>query len=94
MIVRIVRMHFKAENVEAFLKIFNGSRNAISSVEGCTHLELLQDADHPESFATISHWKDIRYLQQYRESELFKKVWSQVKVLFSKPAKAFTLKKY
>jgi quinol monooxygenase YgiN len=94
MVVRIVRMHFKKENVEAFLHLFNSNRNAIGSVEGCTHLELLQDADHPESFATISHWNDIRYLQQYRESELFKNVWRNVKVLFSKPAEAFTLKNY
>jgi quinol monooxygenase YgiN len=87
-------MHFKQEGVDTFLKIFQKNRTAIRNVRGCTHLELLKDLNHPSVFTTLSHWDDARDLESYRNSELFKEVWGQVKVLFSSTPQAFSLEKF
>lgn len=87
-------MHFKAENVEAFLKIFEENKEAIRHFPGCTHLELLKDASHENVFTTLSHWNEASDLEEYRKSAFFKGVWAQVKVLFSENPQAFSLEKF
>jgi len=94
MIIRIVRMHFEDEGVEAFLEIFQIHKNAIRKVKGCTHLELLKDVNHPNVYTTLSHWKKAGDLEAYRNSELFKEVWGKVKPLFTVHAQAFSLEKF
>ena len=94
MIIRIVRMHFEDEGVEAFLEIFQIHKNAIRKAKGCTHLELLKDVNHPNVYTTLSHWKKAGDLEAYRNSELFKEVWGKVKPLFTTHAKAFSLEKF
>ena len=94
MIILIVRMHFKEENAEAFLEIFQKHKNAIRRVKGCTHLELLKVVNHPNVYTTLSHWKRDSDLDAYRNSELFKEVWGKVKPLFTTHAQAFSLEKF
>jgi quinol monooxygenase YgiN len=84
-------MHFQPANVDDFLEIFQRTKDAIRNRKGCLHLELLRDAGQENVFVTISHWKDKSDLDQYRSSELFKKVWARVKPLFSQPTEAYTL---
>src|SRR6478736_6528797 len=94
MIVRIVRMHFRASEVTTFLQIFEANKEAIRNFPGCTHLELLRDFSNQATFTTISHWNDAADLEEYRKSELFKGVWARVKVLFSENPQAFSLDKF
>lgn len=94
MIIRIVRMHFLAGKETEFLAIFNLHMKDIRHVAGCSHLELLKDADVAGSYTTLSYWQDRSYLALYRNSPLFKEVWAQVKPLFSKPAEACSLEKF
>jgi quinol monooxygenase YgiN len=93
MVIRIVRMHFRAEDVNTFLTIFNENKEAIRNFPGCTHLELLSDLKAPNTYTTLSHWNDPSNLEEYRQSELFNSVWDRVKKLFSARPEAFTLKK-
>lgn len=94
MIVRIVRMHFTSEGVSSFLEIFEKNKKAIRNFEGCTHLELLKDAHDPTIYTTLSHWQEVKNLENYRTSALFETVWKQVKPLFSARTQAFTLEKF
>lgn len=94
MIIRIVKMHLAPDSVDEFLEIFTRTKDAIRSMPGCTHLELLRDPHHPNYFATLSHWHDSESLDHYCNTELFRSVWGRVKVLFSKPAEAFSLEKF
>jgi quinol monooxygenase YgiN len=93
MVVRIVRMHFRADAVERFLKLFNENKDAIRSFRGCTYMELMKDIRALNTFATISHWDSPEDLDLYRQSALFESVWAQTKPLFSGKAEAFTLEK-
>lgn len=94
MLIRIVMMHFSQSGVEQFLQIFNDNKQAIRNVEGCSHLQLLKDVHDPLRYTTLSHWDSAESLERYRNSELFKKVWSRVKMLFSERSQAYSLEKY
>lgn len=94
MLIRIVRMHFTAAGVDEFLEIFNANKMAIRNFEGCTHLELLKDLDDPNTYTTLSHWRDGQSLENYRKSELFGSVWGRVKTLFAERTQAFSLEKF
>ena len=87
-------MHFTDAGVEEFLQIFRENQDAIRNFPGCTHLELLKDADDATSYTTLSYWDHPASLEAYRKSELFNKVWGQVKTLFSQRSIAFSLEKY
>lgn len=94
MIIRIVRMHFTDAGVEEFLEIFNANKTAIRNFPGCSHLQLLKDADDPNTYTTLSHWDGPQSLENYRKSELFGSVWGRVKTLFAERSQAFSLEKF
>lgn len=94
MIIRIVRMTFKPEEVDSFLELFEGSKSQIRHFEGCMHLELLKDASHPCIFSTYSKWKNEESLNAYRKSSLFGKVWPATKTKFAEKPVAFSLTEF
>ncbi|NQX81370.1 MAG: antibiotic biosynthesis monooxygenase [Flavobacteriaceae bacterium] len=91
MINRIVKLTLKADKIEEFKKIFSENKKAISSFEGCIYLEILQDIDNENVFFTYSHWQEAKYLEMYRNSDLFIGIWSKVKPFFSDKAQAWSL---
>ena len=91
MIKRIVKLTFRKNEIEAFEKIFEESKNKIKAREGCLHVELLQSADSPNIFFTFSLWENEKALDNYRHSELFITTWAKTKVLFSEKATAWTV---
>jgi heme oxygenase (mycobilin-producing) len=91
MIIRIVRMTFRPEEVATFRELFAGWGPQIRAFPGCRHLELLHDVNDPQVFFTYSHWDDDLALDAYRGSEIFASVWPTVKTLFAGPASAWTV---
>jgi len=91
MITRIVRMEFQLAHVDDFLVHFDGIKNLIRNFPGVMHLELHRDATHSQVFYTYSKWKSEDDLEAYRDSELFKVAWAQVKVWFGAKPLAFSL---
>jgi quinol monooxygenase YgiN len=93
MIIRVVRMTFREESVVDFLHNFEANKEKIINFPGCRYLELWQDESHQNIFMTYSHWESEESLDQYRDSELFKTVWSYTKTLFAAKPMAFSAKK-
>ena len=91
MIKRFVKMTFKPEYIQDFKTLFNYKKEFIAAMEGCSHVELLQDINDPNIFFTFSIWEDSKYLEAYRQSELFKDVWAKTKVLFADKPEAWSL---
>ena len=87
-------MTFQPEAVEAFLEVFEESKEKIRNFPGCHHLELLKDYTADNIFSTYSLWDDEAALDAYRHSDLFKSVWAQTKPKFSAKPIAFSSKKY
>ncbi len=91
MIVRIVRMQFRAGEVENFLSLFEERKQQIRHFEGCQHLELWQDTHNSHIFFTYSIWQSEAHLNHYRFSPLFKDTWSKTKALFADKPEAWSL---
>jgi len=83
-------MTFRPEAVEEFRTLFNSKKELIAAMEGCSHVELLQDVDNNAIFFTYSLWEDPGYLEAYRNSALFKEVWARTKVLFDAKPEAWS----
>jgi quinol monooxygenase YgiN len=91
MITRIVRMTFQKGKTEEFLHIFHSSCEKIRGSEGCTELKLYRDVDDPDIYITYSIWESVKHLNNYRNSELFKETWANVKPLFAAKPDAFSM---
>lgn len=93
MLVRIVKMSFDPSKIDDFLNNFEINKNDIRNFEGCELLELYNDLNHPEVYFTYSYWQSAVNLENYRQSELFKKVWAKTKPLFNKKPEAWSVNK-
>ena len=91
MIIRIVKMTFRPEEIGRFQDLFLGWKPRIRSFPGCRHLELLHDVGDPRVFFTYSHWEGPEDLEAYRVSDVFAGVWPVVKAQFAAPAEAWTV---
>lgn len=94
MLIRTVRMTFKHDEVENFLKLFEASKDKIRNFEGCSHLELLKDYNTPNILSTYSIWDDEAALDAYRNSKLFAGVWRETKAKFDAKPNAFSSIKF
>ncbi len=91
MIRRIVKLTILPGKEDTFKAIFNESKFKISSFEGCSKLELLQDINNPNVFFTYSIWNDLEQLNKYRSSDLFINIWSKLKLIFGDRPEAWSL---
>ncbi len=91
MFTRIVKMHFKPEDVDYFIRHFDSVKEKIRNQPGCRSVILYQDKANPDIFFTYSIWKSESNLKTYRESLFFRKVWKHTKQLFLKQAEAWSV---
>ena len=91
MITRIVKLSIKPGSIQEFKNLFYESQKLIRSFDGCTKVELMKDIHNDSVFFTLSFWKSEEDLEAYRQSYLFKSIWSKVKPLFSEKAGAWSL---
>ncbi|MFH4965539.1 antibiotic biosynthesis monooxygenase family protein [Gaetbulibacter sp. M235] len=93
MFVRIVKMSFLEEHINAFLTNFDENKNKIRNFKGCSLLELYRDKNNPNIFFTYSYWESESNLENYRQSDLFKSVWSKTKPFFNAKPEAWSVDK-
>ena len=93
MIIRIVKLSFHTEFISDFKTIFEENKQKIISQKGCNRLEMLKDIKDVNVIFTYICWDSEDYLNNYRNSELFKDVWSKTKILFNKKPEAWSTKK-
>ena len=93
MIIRIVKLSFHAEYISNFKTIFEENKQTIVSQKGCNRLVILKDIKDVNVIFTYSWWDSEEDLNNYRNSELFKDVWSKTKILFNNKPEAWSTKK-
>jgi len=91
MIIRIVKMNFREEEVDSFLQLFHNVKHKIRQFPGCQKLELLQDINKSNTLFTYSYWDSEDALNLYRNSELFAETWKNTKKGFSEKAEAWSV---
>ncbi len=93
MIIRIVKLSFHAKYISNFKTIFEENKQKIISQKGCISLEMLKDVKDVNVIFTYSWWNSMEDLNNYRNSELFKDIWSRTKILFNNKPEAWSTKK-
>ncbi len=93
MFVRIVKLTFQEDKIEAFLANFEEIKQQIRNFEGNEFLELYQDKHDSRIFFTYSYWKNEEALENYRKSVLFNEVWTYTKTLFADKPEAWSVNK-
>jgi len=88
MLIRIVRLTLQPDTTKLFEQLFQAVAPRIRQVQGCKRLELWVDSTSPNIFTTYSEWESESSLESYRESDLFREAWAEVKPLFAAPAEA------
>ena len=91
MLIRIVKLSFHPENVDAFLENFDLMKEKIRNAPGNRLLELYRDQNNPSVFFTYSYWDSEADLNNYRDSELFYDVWTFTKKLFNDKPEAWSV---
>ena len=91
MIIRIVKMTFREEEIASFKTLFEDRKLLIRNFEGCTHLELWQDKTHSNIFFTYSWWDSEEHLNNYRNSHFFDDTWSLTKQKFVAKPEAWSV---
>jgi quinol monooxygenase YgiN len=91
MFVRIVKLTILPEHIEDFGNLFQEYKLQIRAREGCTYLEMLQDRNDPGVFFTYSKWEDEKFLDAYRDSELFDQIWTKTKTYFAGKPEAWSV---
>lgn len=89
--IRIVKMTFQEDKVDAFVEHFKLSKPTIEGFEGCSQVKLLNDINQKNVFFTYSIWEDETFLNRYRSSDFFIKTWNTVKPWFSDKASAWSV---
>ncbi len=90
MIVRIVSLKCKPEDVDAFRLLLRQFMPRVLSAPGCLSLRIVGDVDKPTSFYTISAWRSVEDLDAYRNSPLFGDIWPRVRGMLRERAWAST----
>ena len=93
MIIRIVKLQFKEEELASFQAYFESICDQIRNFEGCEKLELLQQTNQPNVIFTYSYWESEEALENYRVSDLFQTFWRVAKAKFSGKPEAWSLNK-
>ena len=91
MIIRIVQMTFREEQIDDFIALFEERKQTIKNFQGCLHLELWQDHKDKCIFFTYSMWESESSLNHYRFSEFFKDTWGKTKAMFQHKAQAWSV---
>ena len=86
-------MSFEPAKIEEFLTNFEIVKTKIRNFEGCNFLELYRDQNNTNIFFTYSYWDSEEDLENYRNSELFKNVWAETKILFNAKPEAWSVDK-
>lgn len=91
MITRIVKLSFKQAYRAKFESDFPQTKKVVISNDGCHDVILLKSKEAGIYF-TYSTWDSEVHLNKYRNSDTFKKIWSQFKINFDNKAEAWTTK--
>ena len=93
MFVRIVKMSFQEDKIDAFLATFHEVKENIRNFPGNRFLELYRDKNDSSVFFTYSYWEREDDLEAYRQSQLFKEVWAYTKQFFKDRPEAWSVDK-
>lgn len=92
--IRIVKLTLDPNHLERFISHFDTVKTQINQFPGCLGMQLLTDQKQKGIVFTYSKWEDASALDNYRNSELFGKIWPTVKQWFIDKPEAWSTTSY
>src|SRR4051812_5724972 len=93
MIIRIVKLTMRSEEVETFANYFQTVCETIRHQPGCNMLQAWHDISDRRIFFTYSLWDTEADLNVYRDSAFFLQFWKTVKQWFDAKAEVWSFDK-
>jgi len=90
-ITRIVKMTFRIEKSDDFENYFLTIKDQVVGQPGCYGVKLFKEKEETGIFFTYSHWDSENDLNNYRQTEIFGKIWPTVKRWFASKAEVWTV---
>lgn len=90
-LVRIVYLYFEEEYSTTFNQVFLKYKPILLQQVGCQNVQLYQVEGQSQDFVTISQWRNKDDLERYRQSDVFRKMWSNLKPHFYQKPNAHSL---
>ena len=84
-------MSFIPDKLDEFESLFQRNKEKIRNFPGVNKLELYKDKSKPNIYFTYSYWDGLDDLEVYRNSDLFKGIWSETKELFNGKPEAWSV---
>jgi len=94
LITRIVKLYFHPDKVQDFLDCFEDVKHKVNQFEGCRGMKLMRSETEVGLFFTYSQWDSESALENYRNSDTFKGLWSKIKPFFKEKSGAWTVADY
>ncbi len=54
--------------------------------------QLMQDAEHPSKFVSVGRWSNEKAIQNWRQSDEFKKIFSRIMPMLTEPGQPQLMK--
>jgi|SRR5690554_411182 len=90
MIIRIVELNIQRDELVKAGSLLEEVSSKVRSMNGCSHLHILEDMHQAGHITTYSHWESEQHLNDYRKSVIFRNFWGAIKPLFASPARAWS----
>ncbi|NEN24326.1 antibiotic biosynthesis monooxygenase [Cryomorpha ignava] len=90
MVIRIVELHIHRDRLEKAQLLLAEVAPNVRKMDGCSHLNILEGLNNNAHITTYSYWKSEDHLNAYRQSNVFKTFWGEIKPLFAMPARAWS----
>ena len=84
-------MEINESDIDSYMALVQSVLDRIKNFKGCQSVNIFNDKDVPNRFFSYSTWESEEHLDAYRDSELFKITWSELKTFFKSPAQAWTV---
>lgn len=94
MIIRIVKLTFQEDKTQDFLSFFDTIAQVVNTFPGCQGMKLIKNIHSPQIIMTYSHWDSEEALNNYRDSETFRHVWSTIKPWFGDRPEAWSMEEH
>ena len=83
-------MTFKKNRADEFLDFFETIKDEIKKFKGCRYIAMFKDERLENVFAFYSAWDTKEYLEDYRKSSFYRRIWTQTKSYFDAPPSAWS----
>lgn len=91
MILRIVKIKIDEVKIDTFKLFMKNLRNEKLRLKGCLHFDYFHEKKNKNIYYTYTIWENEKHLNQYKKSELFKKVISTLNSLSIEEPRAWTI---